>query len=139
MNESNAKTRRLPRRSLHCKSKFKPDPDSKSNLNKDNFQTAFAEHEKYKMNLAKIKRKKIPVQAGRSNALPPLDEVVEREKSAPIQGTEGYSTIQDKVKEVVSSTDTPSVTNKTMLANKKATSPENPAKKPALKSEDQKP
>jgi hypothetical protein len=58
---------------------------SKSNLNKDNFQTAFAEHEKYKMNLARIKRKKIPVQAGRSNALPPLVDVTDREKSAPVQ------------------------------------------------------
>lgn len=91
------------------------------------------------MNLAKIKRKKIPVQAGRSNVLPPLDAIAEREKSAPIQGTDGYSTLQDKVKEVVSSTDTPSVNAKTMLANKKATNPEHPAKKPALKSEDQKP
>ena len=69
------------------------DLGSKSNLNKDNFQTAFAEHEKYKLNLAKIKRKKIPVQAGRSNALPPLDSIVEREKSAPVQGTEGYGTL----------------------------------------------
>jgi hypothetical protein len=46
------------------------------------------------MNLARIKRKKIPVQAGRSNALPPLVDVTEREKSAPVQG-EGYATLQE--------------------------------------------
>jgi hypothetical protein len=46
------------------------------------------------MNLARIKRKKIPVQAGRSNALPPLVDVTDREKSAPVQG-EGYATLQE--------------------------------------------
>lgn len=87
------------------------------------------------MNLAKIKRKKIPVQAGRSNALPPLDAIAEREKSAPVQGTEGYATLQEKVKDVVSSQDSGSVTAKTMLANKQAA---NPTKQPTLKAEDQK-
>lgn len=51
---------------------------SKSELNKDNFSHAYAEHEKYKLNLARIKRKKVPVVAGRSNALPPLDVIEER-------------------------------------------------------------
>jgi hypothetical protein len=45
------------------------------------------------MNLAKIKRKKIPVIAGRSNALPPLDSIAEREKSAPVQGSDGYASL----------------------------------------------
>jgi len=48
------------------------------------------------MNLAKIKRKKIPViagRAGRSNALPPLDSIAEREKSAPVQGSDGYASL----------------------------------------------
>lgn len=71
---------------------------SKSDLNKDQFQTSFAEHSKYKMNLARIRRKKIPVVAGRSNALPPLDVIEEREKSAPVQG-EGYSTMNERVKD----------------------------------------
>lgn len=44
------------------------------------------------MNLARIKRKKIPVVGGRSNALPPLVDVNDREKSAPVQG-EGYNTL----------------------------------------------
>lgn len=50
------------------------------------------------MNLARIRRKKIPVVAGRSNALPPLDVIEERENSAPIQG-EGYSTMNERVKD----------------------------------------
>jgi hypothetical protein len=37
------------------------------------------------MNLARIKRKKIPVSInGRGNVLPPLEGSAEREKSAPI-------------------------------------------------------
>jgi hypothetical protein len=43
------------------------------------------------MNLAKIKRKKIPVQAGRGNTLPPLDIIAEREKSAPVQALDYVS------------------------------------------------
>ena len=67
-------------------------------MNKDNFSHAFAEHEKYKMNLARIKRKKVPVVAGRSNALPPLDAIDERDKLSPMPG-EGYSTVNEKTKE----------------------------------------
>lgn len=69
------------------------------------------------MNLAKIKRKKIPVQAGRSNVLPPLDMINEREKSAPVQG-EGYGTTVAESK----------MSGKTMLAQKAATNPGSPPK-----------
>lgn len=120
MSASNVRTKRLPKRSSACKS-ARTDRDSKSELNKDNFQNAFAEHEKYKMNLARIKRKKIPVIAGRSNALPPLDAIDERDKSERMQG-EGYSTMNDKVKEApMIAAQTTKAHSKSIMASKQTT------------------
>lgn len=71
------------------------------------------------MNLAKIKRKKIPVQAGRGNTLPPLDIIAEREKSAPVQALD-YVSAKDQKE---ASEHGKSMTNKTMLSSKLITNP----------------
>ena len=45
----------------------------KSNLNKDAMKKDFDRHEHMKANMARIRRKKVPVYGGRGGALPPLD------------------------------------------------------------------
>jgi len=45
----------------------------KSNLNKDSMKKDFVRHESMKANMARIRRKKVPVYGGRGGALPPLD------------------------------------------------------------------
>ena len=44
----------------------------KSDLNKETFRKDFSKHESIKNNLARIKKKRIPVYAGRAGALPPI-------------------------------------------------------------------
>ena len=57
----------------------------KSDLNKNQFQKEFSRHEAIKNNLAKIKRKDIPIYGGRPGALPPIegDHQLVRNGSAP--------------------------------------------------------
>jgi hypothetical protein len=45
----------------------------KSDLNKNQFARDFNRHENIKNNLARIRKKDIPVYGGRAGALPPLD------------------------------------------------------------------
>ena len=55
-------------------------------MNKDAFRKDFSRHEHIKSNLARIKKKRLPVYAGRAGALPPLEGSelgVKREGSAP--------------------------------------------------------
>lgn len=50
----------------------------KSDLNKEGFRKDFSRHEAIKNNLARMKKKQIPVYAGRPGALPPLDAEMPR-------------------------------------------------------------
>ena len=45
----------------------------KSDLNKNQFVKEFTKHEAIKNNLARIKKKEIPVYGGRPGALPPIE------------------------------------------------------------------
>ena len=45
----------------------------KSNLNKQAFERDFIQHESMKANMARIRKKKVPVYGGRAGALPPID------------------------------------------------------------------
>lgn len=52
----------------------------KSDLNKGAFQRDFNRHEAIKNNLARMKKKRMPVYAGRPGALPPMDMSPEQQK-----------------------------------------------------------
>ena len=54
----------------------------KSDLNKNTFQKDFNRHEAIKQNLARMKKKRLPVYAGRAGTLPPMNEDG-RQGSAP--------------------------------------------------------
>ena len=54
----------------------------KSDLNKDAFRKDFSKHEAIKNNLARIRKKKMPVYAGRPGVLPPIEDIA-RQGSAP--------------------------------------------------------
>ena len=45
----------------------------KSDLNKNQFVKEFSRHEAIKNNLARIKKKEIPIYGGRPGALPPIE------------------------------------------------------------------
>lgn len=47
----------------------------KSDLNKDKFMTEFKEHQSYKANIIKIKKRTVPVHEGRAGHLPPLNNI----------------------------------------------------------------
>ena len=55
----------------------------KSDLNKDGFRRDFNKHEAIKNNLQRIKKKRMPAYAGRPGALPPIEDVRQRQGSAP--------------------------------------------------------
>lgn len=57
----------------------------KSDLNKEGFRKDFNRHENIKNNMARIKKKRIPIYGGRPGTLPPLMEgdLARREGSAP--------------------------------------------------------
>lgn len=47
----------------------------KSDLNKERFMTEFKEHQSYKANIIKIKKRTVPVTEGRGGHLPPLTNI----------------------------------------------------------------
>ena len=66
----------------------------KSNLNKEVFKRDFVQHEAMKANMARIRKKKVPVYGGRAGGLPPLDGQ-QRQGSAPTRNSNDANTLDD--------------------------------------------
>ena len=58
----------------------------KSNLKKSQFEKDFEAHEAMKANIARIRKKRVPVYAGRGGGLPPMEHPPRRQGSAPLAG-----------------------------------------------------
>ena len=59
----------------------------KSNLKKSQFEKDFEAHESMKANIARIRKKRVPVYAGRGGGLPPMEHPPQRQGSAPLAGS----------------------------------------------------